>query len=199
MYDQYAASILIKQICGRLIPLAILGICEATGTWEGLSQRMHDTASRFPRYSDSCSRVLHERLDTDLAFLRQAQNSAASSPSAAMGLASFQEMANKVTSNADKYLGKLQQAFESAIGGYDEQQTGKCLYFFAGPDVGVSEVDHHVEDDTDSESTHSLAQKRQAPAAKWRPTAAIVLAVASIVVGITLGPVTNKKCLSMRK
>ena len=185
----------------RLIPLAVMCICEAVDISNTFHQQMVSSSNRMPKHSEQYSKTLHDQLVNEIAFMHQVRGGATSEPDAAPAPMKHQDLANNVTGSNRKYLTRLQQAFQSAIGGYDDSLTGNCLLFFApeqakvtaadGSDVDGSQVDpSHMEGihfKRSASKKSAAASKKTVPDIGWQQTSAAWLAVVTFAAGLVLG------------
>ena len=178
------------HLLGRLIPLAMLSICEATSTLDDFHDHMTHSSVGLRLHSEQYSKVLHQRLENEMAFLKQTIQSATSGLHAAVVPFRSQDLANGVTSNVPQHLDQLQQAFQSAIGGYDQKLRGNCLYFFAPPEEEVLAVDNSV-----AYALNMTGNKSNPEASKSsiRAASSVLLTVVAFVAGISLGSMTTTK------
>ena len=181
----------------RLIPLAMLCICEAAGVWDTFHQQMVSSTYNMRRMSERYSVDLHNQLMDEVTFLQQIRGGAGCDPSTALVPMKYQDLANHVTGSIAKHSTKLHQAFQSAIDGYDKHHTGNCLLFFAphqakleaahsavqGSDIVLSCTEGTVPQRSASKSSAS----KKTSAAGWQPRSAAWLAVVTFTTGFVVG------------
>ena len=182
--------------------MALLCICEAAGVWDAFQEQMVNSARNMRRYSQHYSMELHKQLIDEVAFLQRVRAVAVVEPSAALAPMKHQDLANHVTGSIGKHFTKLQQAFQSAIAGYDKCRTGNCPLFFAPHQAEVEAITHNAAHNfnivpSHMKGTNSLrpASKKSAPKrttsnAGWQPRSAAWLAVVTFSAGLVVGAAT---------
>lgn len=160
---------------------------------------MDNSTRNMRKHSQHYSMELHKQLTNEVAFLQRARAVAKVEPDAALAPVKHQDLANHVTGSIGKHLTKLQQAFQSAIAGYDKCHTGNCPLFFAPHQAEVQGITRNaahnssfVPSRTDSvrPATKKSAPKTTTPSACCQPRSAAWLAVVTFTAGVVVGAAT---------
>lgn len=180
----------------------MLCICEAAGVWDTFHQHMVSSGRHMRKYSEQYSKQLHDQLMNEVAFLQQYGGGVKLEPEAALTPVKCQDLANYVTGIKKKYFTNLQQVFQAAIGGYHENHTGNCLFFFAPCQAKAEAIDSNEVRDSKSGPSHtehtdidkpavkksaSKKLKTKSPGSAWQPRSAAWLATVTFTAGLAIG------------
>ncbi len=125
-----------------MIPLAISCIYEVTFSRQTY---LHQIEANAAHAADTSHRLLALQLKHDLSTLQDIPVLLANGSSSATGVqcddVSLRATVNKVKSaeHEGEYMGRLQHAWQTVFGGYDERQSGNCLFWlFEEPKSSLS-------------------------------------------------------------